>query len=56
MKFLKKCRRLLKKKGIKVVTGAKVIPETLIKDDGVTINAEHKGEKKHLMLKKCLYL
>ncbi|WP_246944630.1 dihydrolipoyl dehydrogenase [Bacillus pinisoli] len=42
----KEMQRLMKKKGVKIVTSAKVLPETLQKDQGVTIAAEHKGEKK----------
>ena len=38
----KEMQRLIKKKGIKIVTGAKVFPETLEKGDGVTISAEVK--------------
>ncbi|QHE52893.1 dihydrolipoyl dehydrogenase [Pontibacillus sp. HMF3514] len=40
----KEMTRLMKKKGIKVVTGAKVMPETLKKEDGIEIQAERKGE------------
>lgn len=50
----KEMQRLLKKKGIKVVTGAKVLPETLGKDNGVTIQAEHNGEKKEFQAEKML--
>ncbi|MGO4887035.1 dihydrolipoyl dehydrogenase [Anaerobacillus sp. MEB173] len=42
----KEATRLMKKKGIKIVTNAKVLPETLVKDNGVIIKAEHKGEEK----------
>ena len=35
-------QRLLKKKGIKIITGAKVLAETLRKENGVTISAEVK--------------
>jgi dihydrolipoamide dehydrogenase len=42
----KEMQRLMKKKGVKIVTGAKVLPETLEKGNGVTIKAEHKGEEK----------
>lgn len=52
----KEMQRLFKKKGIKVVTGAKVLPETLVKDNGVTIQAEHNGENKEFKAEKCLYL
>ncbi|MED3563559.1 dihydrolipoyl dehydrogenase [Bacillus xiapuensis] len=41
----KEIQRLLKKKGVKIVTGAKVLPETLEKGDGVSIKAEHKGKE-----------
>ena len=36
----KEMQRLMKKKGIKIVTGAKVLPETIEKGDGVSIKAE----------------
>ena len=39
-----------------MVTGAKVLPETLVKDNGVTIQAEHNGENKEFKAEKCLYL
>ncbi|MGJ9458965.1 dihydrolipoyl dehydrogenase [Oceanobacillus sp. CF4.6] len=42
----KEVQRLMKKKGVKVVTGAKVLPETLEKGDGVSIKAAHKGKEK----------
>lgn len=54
--FQKKCNVYSRKKGIKVVTGAKVLPETLVKDNGVTIQAEHNGENKEFKAEKCLYL
>lgn len=41
----KEMQRIMKKKKIKVVTGAKVLPETLQKGAGVTIAAEVKGEQ-----------
>ncbi|GHI01042.1 dihydrolipoyl dehydrogenase [Neobacillus kokaensis] len=50
----KEMLRLLKRKGIKVVTGAKVLPETLVKDTGVTISAEVKGEVKEFKAEKML--
>ena len=47
--FRRKCKELLKKKGINIVTGAKVLPETLLKDNGqVTISAEVKGENERI--------
>ncbi len=39
----KEMTRLMKKKGIKVVTSAKVLSETMVKDNGVDISAEVKG-------------
>ncbi|BCB04667.1 dihydrolipoyl dehydrogenase [Bacillus sp. KH172YL63] len=51
----KEMQRLMKKKGVKIVTGAKVLPETLDKGDGeVTIKAEHKGEEKSFTAEKIL--
>ncbi|MBY0122045.1 dihydrolipoyl dehydrogenase [Bacillus sp. S/N-304-OC-R1] len=50
----KEVQRLMKKKGIKIVTGAKVLPNTLEKGDGVTIKAEHKGEEKTFSADKLL--
>jgi dihydrolipoamide dehydrogenase len=50
----KEMQRLLKKKGVKVVTGAKVLPDSLKKDNGVAINAEHKGEEKTFTADKML--
>ncbi|MEH6953737.1 dihydrolipoyl dehydrogenase [Neobacillus drentensis] len=41
----KEIQRLMKKKGVKIVTSAKVLPETLEKGEGVTIKAEHKGKE-----------
>ena len=41
----KEYQRLMKKKGIKIVTGAKVLSESLLKDDGVSIKAEQKGKE-----------
>ncbi|MDX8359663.1 MULTISPECIES: dihydrolipoyl dehydrogenase [Bacillaceae] len=50
----KEMRRLMKKKGINIVTGAKVLPETLSKSQEVTIKAEHKGEEKTFQAEKIL--
>lgn len=50
----KELQRLMKKKGVKIVTGAKVLPETLEKGNGVTIKAEHKGEEKAFTADKLL--
>lgn len=50
----KEMQRLMKKKGIKIVTGAKVLPETLQKGGGVTISAEVKGSQKEFSAEKLL--
>lgn len=50
----KEAARILKKKGIKLVTGAKVLPETLKKDSGVQIEAEHKSGQKSFSAEKIL--
>ncbi|PLR99861.1 dihydrolipoyl dehydrogenase [Bacillus sp. T33-2] len=42
----KEMQRLMKKKGVKIVTGAKVLPETLQKAGGIAISAEIKGGQK----------
>ena len=52
----KEMQRLMKKKGIKLVTGAKVLPETLVKDNGVTIQLNIKVRIKNLKQKKFLFL
>ncbi|MGA4719505.1 dihydrolipoyl dehydrogenase [Fictibacillus nanhaiensis] len=50
----KEAARVLKKKGIKLVTSAKVLPGTLEKGEGVMISAEHKGETKQFSAEKML--
>lgn len=50
----KEMQRLMKKRKIKIVTGAKVLPETLQKGEGVTISAEVKGEQKEFTAEKML--
>lgn len=50
----KEMQRLMKKKGIKIVTSAKVLPETLVKDNGVAISAEVKGGVKEFKAEKLL--
>lgn len=50
----KEMQRLMKKKGVNTVTSAKVLPETLQKDDGVIISAEIKGEAKEFKAEKIL--
>ncbi|WP_421379475.1 dihydrolipoyl dehydrogenase [Bacillus salacetis] len=50
----KEMQRLMKKKGVKIVTGAKVLPETIEKDGGVKIKAEIKGEQKEFSADKLL--
>lgn len=50
----KEVQRLMKKKGVKIVTGARVLPHTLEKGEGVTIKAECKGEEKIFSADKLL--
>lgn len=51
----KELQRILKKKGIQIVTGAKVLPETLQKNvDKVIIQAEKNGEAKSFEGEKLL--
>jgi dihydrolipoamide dehydrogenase len=50
----KEVEKLLKRRGITIVTGAKVLPETLVKGNGVTIKAEHNGEQKTFAAEKML--
>ncbi|WP_071460070.1 dihydrolipoyl dehydrogenase [Bacillus massilinigeriensis] len=47
-------QRLMKKKGVKIITGAKVLPDTLEKGEGVTISAEVKGGKQEFHAEKLL--
>jgi dihydrolipoamide dehydrogenase len=46
LEISKEMQRSLKKKGVKIVTGAKVLSDTVTKGEGVSIQAEHKGEQK----------
>ncbi|UOY93931.1 dihydrolipoyl dehydrogenase [Ectobacillus sp. JY-23] len=50
----KEMQRLFKKKGIKVVTNAKVLPDTLVRGEGVSIKAEHNGVEKEFSAEKML--
>jgi dihydrolipoamide dehydrogenase len=50
----KEMQRLLKKKGIQIVTEAKVLPDTLVKDNGVIIKALHNQEEKEFRAEKML--
>lgn len=51
----KEMKKLLSKKGITFATGAKVLPETLVKEEGsVTISAEINGETKEFNAEKML--
>lgn len=50
----KEMQRLMKKKGVKIVTNAKVLPETLQQGDKVKISAEIKGETKEFEAEKLL--
>lgn len=50
----KEMERQMKKKGIKIVTGAKVIPETLEKGEQVAVSAEVNGESIEFRAEKLL--
>ncbi|WML46351.1 dihydrolipoyl dehydrogenase [Neobacillus sp. PS3-40] len=50
----KEITRLMKKKGVKIVTSAKVLSETLEKGEGVSIKAEHKGKETSFSAEKLL--
>lgn len=50
----KEVEKLLKRRGIMIMTEAKVLPETLEKGSGVTIRAEHQGEQKTFTAEKML--
>lgn len=50
----KEMQRLMKKKGVKIVTNAKVLPETLHQGETVVISAEVKGEQKEFKAEKLL--
>lgn len=50
----KELQRLMKKRKINIITSAKVLPETLVKDNGVAISAEVKGSVKEFKAEKLL--
>ncbi|MCP8967032.1 dihydrolipoyl dehydrogenase [Ectobacillus ponti] len=50
----KEMQRLMKKKGVQIVTNAKVLPETVVRDNGVAVKAEHNGEQKEFRADKML--
>ncbi|MDQ0269376.1 dihydrolipoyl dehydrogenase [Cytobacillus purgationiresistens] len=50
----KEMQRLMKKRGVNIVTNAKVLPETLAQGEGVTISAEVKGKQKEFKAEKIL--
>ncbi|MCP3738554.1 dihydrolipoyl dehydrogenase [Rossellomorea sp. BNER] len=50
----KEMQRLMKKKGVKIVTSAKVLPETLEKGEGVSIKAERKDKEEAYSADKIL--
>ncbi|HLR01372.1 MAG TPA: dihydrolipoyl dehydrogenase [Virgibacillus sp.] len=52
--IVKELEKHLKKKGITIVKGAKVLPETVKKDKGITIDAELNGEKQTFKADKML--
>ncbi|MDR6998664.1 dihydrolipoyl dehydrogenase [Neobacillus niacini] len=50
----KEMQRLMKKKGIKIITSAKVLPETIVKGEEIAISAEVKGSLKEFKAEKLL--
>lgn len=50
----KEVQRLMKKKGVKIITGAKVLPQTLEKGEGVSIKAKYKGKETSFSADKLL--
>lgn len=50
----KEVQRLMKKKGVKIITGAKVLPQTVEKGEGVSIKAEYKGKETSFSADKLL--
>lgn len=50
----KEAQRSLKKKGVKIVTSAKVMAETIKKEETVSIQAEHKGDLKTFTAERLL--
>lgn len=50
----REAQRCLKKKGIKLLTSAKVITDSVLKSEEITITAEHKGEMKQFSAEKVL--
>ncbi|WP_409301567.1 dihydrolipoyl dehydrogenase [Peribacillus sp. SCS-155] len=50
----KEMLRLMKKKGVNIITGAKVLAETLLKDGNVSISAAIKGETTSFTAEKIL--
>ncbi|MTH52334.1 dihydrolipoyl dehydrogenase [Bacillus mangrovi] len=50
----KEMERLMKKKGVQVITGAKVLPETLQKGNGLSVEAELNGSRQTFEAEKML--
>ncbi|GGE37706.1 dihydrolipoyl dehydrogenase [Pullulanibacillus camelliae] len=50
----KEMRRQLEKKGVAILTNARILPESIDKGEQVTISAEQNGETKHLTADKLL--
>lgn len=50
----KEMTKILKKKGVTIQTGAKVLPETVETGDHISVKAEHKGEEKSFAAEKML--
>jgi dihydrolipoamide dehydrogenase len=47
-------QRLLKKKGVKIITDARLLPETLVRGDGITISAEVNNKNQEFKAEKLL--
>jgi dihydrolipoamide dehydrogenase len=50
----KEMNRLMTKKGVDIFTSTKVLPETIKKENGVTVQAEYKGERKEFAAEQIL--
>lgn len=50
----KEMNRLMTKKGVKIFTSTKVLPETINKENGVFVQAESKGEKQEFIAEQML--
>lgn len=50
----KEMNRLMTKKGVKIYTSTKVLPETINKENGVFVQAESKGEKQEFIAEQMI--